>query len=151
MEHIFPSPLGLIRLCGGNTLTHIDLCAEGTVTASPCELFTEAERQILEYLDGKRQAFDLPFALLGTPFQLSIWNAARLIPYGETITYGELAQIIGKPRAARAVGNAMGANPLPLIVPCHRVLAADGIGGFSYGVDIKRTLLRLEGIIISNS
>ncbi len=151
MEHIFRSPIGLIRLCGGDTLTRIDLCAEGAVTASPDELFTEAERQILEYLDGKRQAFDLPFALSGTPFQLSIWNAARLVPYGETITYGELARLSGSPRAARAVGNALGANPLPLIVPCHRIVAAGGIGGFSFGVDIKRSLLRLEGIIISNS
>ena len=148
MEHTFRSPIGLIRLHGGDALTRIELCADGAVTASPSELFSEAERQILEYLDGKRQAFDLPFALLGTPFQLSVWNAARLVPYGETITYGELARLAGKPRAARAVGNAMGANPLPLIVPCHRVLAVGGIGGFSYGVDIKRTLLRLEGFVI---
>ena len=151
MEHIFRSPIGLIRLCGGDTLTRIDLCADSAATASPNELFTSAERQILEYLDGKRQAFDLPFAISGTSFQLSVWNAARLIPYGETVTYGELAQIIGKPRAARAVGNALGSNPLPLIVPCHRIVAAGGIGGFGFGVDIKRTLLRLEGVAISNS
>jgi O-6-methylguanine DNA methyltransferase len=89
--------------------------------------------------------FRVPLDLLGTPFQCAVWQALRDIPYGETWTYGELAQRLGRPRAVRAVGSANGANPVPIMVPCHRVVAAGSkLGGYSGGLDIKRRLLALE-------
>ncbi len=103
--------------------------------------------QLREYLAGTRTSFDLPLAPSGTPFQQRVWRALAEIPYGAVCGYGDLARHIGKPGAARAVGQANGANPLPIIIPCHRVIAADGsIGGYSSGVAIKRQLLALERI-----
>ncbi len=101
--------------------------------------------QLDEYFAGQRQAFDLPFALHGTEFQIAVWNAIRRIPYGEVRSYGEVAWMAGYPRAARAVGTACRKNPLLLIVPCHRVVASDGLGGYGGRPDIKRALLQLEG------
>jgi len=108
--------------------------------------FTGAVGQLQEYFAGVRRVFELTLAPQGTPFQLTVWQALRKIPYGETLSYGELAQRIGAPGAARAVGLANGANPLPIIVPCHRVIGADGsLTGFGGGLPIKRALLSLEG------
>ena len=101
--------------------------------------------QLDGYFAGRRQSFDLPFALYGTEFQVAVWNAIRRIPYGEVRTYGEVAWMAGYPRAARAVGTACRKNPLLLIVPCHRVVASDGLGGYGGRPDIKRAILRLEG------
>ncbi len=101
--------------------------------------------QLDEYFAGQRQSFDLPFALHGTEFQMAVWNAIRRIPYGEVRSYGEVAWMAGYPRAARAVGTACRKNSLLLIVPCHRVVASDGLGGYGGRPDIKRALLRLEG------
>jgi len=101
------------------------------------------------YFSGAAVSFkEIPLDLVsGTPFQQAVWRAATAIPYGECVSYGELAQRIGKPGAARAVGSALGANPVCLVVPCHRVLAANGnLGGFSAGLHWKRRLLNLEGI-----
>ena len=104
-----------------------------------------AETQLQTYFDGQLQRFDLPLQPAGTPFQGAVWQALARVPYGRTITYGELAALLGKPRAARAVGAALGRNPLPIIVPCHRVVGSDGsLTGFAGGVDIKRSLLALE-------
>ena len=103
--------------------------------------------QLPEYLAGRRDSFDLPLDLLGTPFQQRCWRALLQIPFGETRTYAELARAIGMaPGAARAVGQANGANPVPLIVPCHRVVASAGLGGYAGGLDLKRRLLELEGV-----
>ena len=105
----------------------------------------DAIRQLLEYLDGKRRSFDLDLDLRGTPFQLRVWRALQDIPYGETRSYGEVAAAIGQSGASRAVGMANGANPIPLIVPCHRVIAAGGrIGGYGGGVRLKQRLLAME-------
>jgi len=105
----------------------------------------DAVRQILEYLEGKRRRFELPLDLRGTPFQRSVWSALAAIPYGETRSYGEVARSIGRPRAVRAVGLANGANPVPLVVPCHRVIAAGGrLGGYGGGLELKRRLLAME-------
>lgn len=101
--------------------------------------------QLDEYFAGRRQSFDLPFSLHGTEFQLAVWNAIRRIPYGEVRSYGEVAWMAGYPRAARAVGTACKKNPLLLIVPCHRVVASEGLGGYGGRPDIKRALLKLEG------
>ncbi|MGH7888970.1 MAG: methylated-DNA--[protein]-cysteine S-methyltransferase, partial [Thermodesulfobacteriota bacterium] len=83
----------------------------------------------------------------GTPFQISVWGELLKIPYGTVTTYGEIAKRVGNPDGARAVGNAVGANPLPIIVPCHRVVASNGLGGYSGGMEIKKSLLRTEGIL----
>ncbi len=106
--------------------------------------FKTAEKQIKEYFSGERREFDLKTSLNGTPFQLSAWKALTEIPYGETISYGKQAEIIGNKKACRAIGSANGRNPLPIIIPCHRVIAKNGIGGFGGGVEIKKFLLDLE-------
>jgi len=100
------------------------------------------------YLSGKARSFDLPLDIEGrTPFQVKVWQVLRTIPYGRVRSYGWVARKIGKPRAARAVGAACGANPVPLLVPCHRVVAGDGsLGGFSGGLPNKKRLLKLEGV-----
>lgn len=104
-----------------------------------------AIKQILDYLDGKRRSFELEIDLRGTPFQLDVWNALRDIPFGETRTYTEIACAIGRPRAVRAVGAANGANPLSLVVPCHRVVASGGrLGGYGGGLPLKKKLLAME-------
>ncbi len=109
-------------------------------------LAEQAARQLTEYFNGERTAFDLPLDPAGTPFQKRVWMELTSVPFGETITYGELAERAGSPRACRAVGGAMGNNPIPIIIPCHRVLAAgNAIGGFTGGVDLKRMLLGIEG------
>ena len=103
-------------------------------------------QQLSEYFAGKRQAFDLPLALHGTEFQLAVWNELLRVPYGETITYGELARRIGRPSAIRAVGAANGANPIPVIVPCHRVIGSNGtLTGYGGGIERKQWLLAHEG------
>jgi O-6-methylguanine DNA methyltransferase len=101
--------------------------------------------QIIEYLGGKRREFDLPLDVRGTDFQHRVWDAVAAIPYGQTRTYAEVARMIGKPKAVRAVGAANGANPLPLVVPCHRVVGSDGsLTGYGGGLDVKRKLLEME-------
>jgi len=110
------------------------------------EPFRLAVTQLREYFAGARRRFELALAPRGTPFQLAVWQLLRTIPYGETLSYGEIARRLGRPEAARAVGLANGANPLPIIVPCHRVIGADGsLTGFGGGLPIKRALLHLEG------
>lgn len=108
-------------------------------------LFSEAFAQLRAYFAGELTRFDLPLWFDGTAFQNAVWSALRDIPYGETISYAELAGRIGRPTASRAVGAANGANPLPIVVPCHRVIGADGsLTGFGGGVETKRYLLRHE-------
>jgi methylated-DNA-[protein]-cysteine S-methyltransferase len=108
--------------------------------------FNEVALQLREYFDGKRREFDLPLVPAGTPFQQSVWNVLRTIPYGGTWSYLDVANAIGKPAACRAVGAANGANPLPIVVPCHRVIGVNGsLTGFGGGIDVKRRLLALEG------
>jgi methylated-DNA-[protein]-cysteine S-methyltransferase len=108
-------------------------------------IFAAAIAQLEEYFAGERREFSLPLQPVGTPFQKAVWAALRTIPYGATISYGELARRIGQPSAARAVGAANGANPLPIIVPCHRVIGADrSLTGFGGGLETKRFLLALE-------
>ena len=109
------------------------------------ELTAAARCEIAEFLRGKRRAFTVKIAPRGTDFQKRVWSALRRIPYGQTRSYGELAAAVGNPKASRAVGRANGANPLCLIVPCHRCIGADGsLTGFAYGEALKRRLLDLE-------
>jgi methylated-DNA-[protein]-cysteine S-methyltransferase len=105
----------------------------------------EAVAQLRQYFAGRRAEFDLPLAPQGTRFQLAVWRELRKIPYGQTISYGELARRIGNPKASRAVGSANGANQIPIVIPCHRVIAAGGkLGGFGGGLPVKEALLALE-------
>lgn len=101
--------------------------------------------QIYEYLEGKRHDFSIPLRLEGTEFRMKVWDEMRKIPYGETVTYKELARRIGSPDDCRAVANACGANPFPILIPCHRVVASGGkTGGYTGGLDIKLSLLEIE-------
>jgi len=112
-------------------------------------LMQEAVRQLTEYAAGERLWFDLPLMPAGTPFQQRVWEELQQIPRGQFCTYGQLAARLGKPGGARAVGRAVGANPIPVFIPCHRVLAAGGQpGGFRLGGELKLRLLELEGISI---
>ncbi len=105
----------------------------------------ETARQMHEYLRGERKEFELPLAPQGTPFQLSVWNALQQIPYGETRSYKDIACAIGNPKAVRAVGGANHHNPISFIIPCHRVIGADGsMVGYGGGLGLKKTLLDLE-------
>ena len=107
--------------------------------------FTDVCFQLEAYFAGELQGFNLPLQPRGTAFQESVWRALREIPYGETRSYGQLAASIGKPKASRAVGAANGVNPIPVIIPCHRVIAASGkLAGFGGGIELKRFLLGLE-------
>jgi len=107
----------------------------------------QAALQLGEYLAGQRQVFDFPLDLQGTPFQVAVWNCLLTIPYGETRSYAWVARAVGRPGAARAVGRAVGQNPVAIVVPCHRIIASDGtLGGYTGGLDVKRFLLRLEGL-----
>jgi O-6-methylguanine DNA methyltransferase len=108
-----------------------------------------ATAQLREYFSRIRRTFDLPLELRGTPFQTAVWEAVACIPYGEVTTYGEIAARLGRPDAARAVGAAVGANPLPIVIPCHRVIGADGsLTGYGGGLKVKAALLALEGVTI---
>jgi methylated-DNA-[protein]-cysteine S-methyltransferase len=113
--------------------------------AAPHGLLNEVRDQVGEYFRGDRTRFDLPIRLQGTPFQAAVWSALLDIPYGGTSTYAQIASRIGHPRAARAVGAANGRNPISIIVPCHRLVGADGgLTGYGWGVERKRWLLDLE-------
>ena len=116
------------------------------IQAEPPTPVRAAAEQIQQYLAGERRAFALTLRTTGTEFQRAVWHALGEIPYGETVSYAELAEMVGRPGACRAVGQANGRNPIPLILPCHRVIAAGGgLGGFGGGLELKRALLDLEG------
>jgi len=120
-------------------------CASGAVLREAYAPNRAAITQIVDYLEGKRHEFDLPLDLRGTAFQKQVWAALLEIPYGETRTYAEIARAVRRPRAVRAVGTANGANPVALVVPCHRVIAAGGkLGGYGGGLDLKARLLAME-------
>jgi methylated-DNA-[protein]-cysteine S-methyltransferase len=109
------------------------------------DAFADARAQLVEYFEGDRTSFELSLSPTGTPFQLRVWNALRTIPYAETASYSEVAAAIGSPRASRAVGLANGRNPIAIVIPCHRVIGADGsLVGYGGGLDRKRRLLELE-------
>lgn len=114
-------------------------------------VFEVLARELREYLRGERTSFGVPVSPQGTDFQRAVWRELLRVPHGSTVTYGELAAWVGRPGAARAVGGAVGANPIAILVPCHRVLpAGGGVGGFGPGPDWKRRLLALEGVYREN-
>ena len=148
----FQSPVGQLLLAGDDRGLHLISFAAGKHAIRPHpgwvenkEPFQETIRQLQAYFRGELQEFDLPLTLEGTPFQVRVWQSLRAIPYGRTISYGQLAHQIGQPNAARAVGLANGSNPIPIIVPCHRVIGANGkLTGFGGGLSLKQKLLSLE-------
>ena len=142
------TPIGALTLtASADAVTAVRFGAQGARDASA--LLDAAEAQLREYFAGTRRTFDLPLAPRGTAFQQRVWAALRAIPYGETCTYGELAAAIGSPSASRAVGMANHHNPIPIVIPCHRVIGANGtLTGYAGGLEIKRKLLALEGITI---
>lgn len=114
------------------------------------EKIAKYRNQLKEYLQGKRGEFDISFDIGGTDFQESVWEALRKIPYGKTCTYGEIAAKIGRPKAVRAVGSAIGANPVSIIIPCHRVISkSGGLAGFGGGLQVKQQLLKIEGVAMT--
>ena len=146
------SPIGDLLLAGHGDELEIIGFPEGKGRVEPksdwretASCFKEAEYQLGDYFIGKRKTFDLALKPSGTPFQLSVLDALKRIPYGQTVSYQDLARKIGRPGAVRAVGAANGRNPLPIVIPCHRVIGADGnLTGFGGGLAAKAFLLKLE-------
>lgn len=144
------TPIGRLKIEeDGEAITALHLCIDEVDKADEANnetsLLQETKNQLTEYFAGKRREFELPISLNGTDFQKKVWNALRNIPYGETLSYGEVAAKIGNPKASRAVGGANNKNPILIIVPCHRVIGADGsLVGFGCGLPAKEYLLALE-------
>ena len=147
------SPVGRLRLVSnGESLTAIEWEAlqSGTPEGEECsDVALEAcAYQLQEYFAGQRRSFELPLSPAGTAFQQNVWSALTDIPYGEVRSYRDIAESLDNPKAVRAVGAANGRNPLPIVVPCHRVIGSDGsLTGFAGGLEAKKILLRLEGSI----
>jgi methylated-DNA-[protein]-cysteine S-methyltransferase len=150
MTHTIPTPVGPVRLTAdARGLTGVFLADHPPDEPGKSPVLAEAARQLAEYFAGDRRSFDLPLALDGTPFQQAVWAELCRIPFGEAISYAELARRVGRPGASRAVGSANGRNRHALVVPCHRVIAADGtLGGYGGGPDRKEWLLRHEGVTV---
>src|SRR5260370_42593722 len=149
---MFESPVGPLLLAGdSNALRRVSFESSKRSALPQAEwkqnraAFAEVIRQLQAYFRGELKEFDLPLAMEGTDFQLRVWNELRAIRYGETISYAQLAERIGNPQAVRAVGLANGSNPIPIIVPCHRVIGSDGsLTGFGAGLSTERIPLQLE-------
>ena len=143
------TPLGPMALASEeNFITRLYLPGHPTprLASHPTPLLLEGERQLLEYLGGQRKTFDLPLNPQGTPFQRRVWRALEAIPWGETRTYRDIAQAVNYPRGFRAVGMANHHNPIPIFIPCHRVVGSDGsLTGYAGGLELKQALLALEG------
>lgn len=143
--YCFSTEIGMLTAVGEDGfLCRLDFKAgEPQKTDDP--LLKETAKQVKEYLAGERNQFELPLKPNGTPFQMKVWRALEAIPYGKTASYEEIAVVIGQPTAQRAVGNAVGGNPLLLIVPCHRIIKKNGeAGNFGAGKELKKHLLHLE-------
>jgi methylated-DNA-[protein]-cysteine S-methyltransferase len=146
------TPIGELLLAGEDNALSMIGFPKGSMRRDPEAdwIYNEkplanARQQLAEYFAGTRKNFDLPLKFHGTEFQVNVLKALQKIPYGETVSYGEIAKRIGKPKAVRAVGAANGRNPIPIVVPCHRVIGSGGdLTGFGGGLDTKEALLRLE-------
>lgn len=145
------TPIGKLRLREENgKIIAIEVSCAQSETEDRSEALMGACAEISEYFEGKRQSFSFPINTQGTEFQEKVWEKLKEVPFGQSTTYGELAQKIGHPSSARAVGNAVGKNPLLIVIPCHRVCRGNGkLGGFSAGTERKKALLKLEGIKVT--
>lgn len=148
IKHIglYPCPFGFFRIVEEeDAVVAIDVVKERQEEERPSEVTDWAARELHEYLEGERRAFTFPYRLVGTPFRLQVWKELEKVPYGETTTYKSLAEAIGRPGAYHAVGGAVGANPLSICVPCHRVIGTNGsLTGYAWGLPMKEALLELE-------
>lgn len=147
------TPMGWVRIAQqDDAIVGLEFCAAPEAlqhTATP--LLERAKHQLLEYMQADRTEFDLPLCPQGTPFQKRVWSALHQIPYGQTRSYRQVAEMIGQPTAMRAVGMANGKNPIPIIIPCHRVIGAGGkLVGYSGGLDKKTALLTLEHVNVGS-
>lgn len=152
-SHVLETPLGPMGLVLGmaGRLERLSFLEREAITLDECGLgphppaFRFIQRQLDDYFHGACQTFNIPLQLTGTPFQLSVWEELRTIPYGRKLTYTDLAIRLGDAKLARAVGNAAGQNPIAIIVPCHRLVGSEGhLGGYAAGIERKRALLDLE-------
>lgn len=151
-QFFYTSPIGEIGIVAlDNAITEIYFKKENqekNFTIEETPLLQKANRQLKEYFNGTRKNFDLPLAPKGTAFQQKVWNALRQIPYGETRSYKQIAEMVDIPKGSRAIGNANNKNPIAIVIPCHRVIGANGkLVGYAGGIDIKISLLQLENCI----
>ncbi|MDX1585237.1 MAG: methylated-DNA--[protein]-cysteine S-methyltransferase [Balneolaceae bacterium] len=152
-EFIIDSPIGKLTLTATDHaitgLAFVDEDNEASDSDTKPDLMMEAIRQLNAYFEGKREEFDLPLSPEGTDFQLRVWKKLQEIPYGSTTTYSQLSQKMGNPKAIRAIGRANGQNPIPIIIPCHRVIGANNdLVGYAGGIETKRWLLQHEGAVL---
>lgn len=145
---LYTTPIGVLTLQQeGQAITGIHFGRDESIhyEEQPSPLLSQAIQQLEEYFKGKRKRFSLPVAPGGTPFQRRVWDALCQVPYGKTCTYGQIARIIGQPKACRAVGMANHRNPIAIVIPCHRIIGANGsLTGYAGGLEIKEKLLELE-------
>lgn len=148
--YLFDTHLGRMALAGegaGITRLYLPGSPMPRLASRPTPVLEEGAAQLLAYLAGERKAFDLPLAPQGTPFQLRVWRALEDIPYGQTRSYRDIALAVDCPKGFRAVGMANNRNPIPIFIPCHRVVGADGsLVGYGGGLELKRALLTIEGV-----
>ena len=141
----YDSPIGLLEITADSEKVLSIIAVREKREDTSNALTRKTEEELKEYFSGLRRVFSVPVEINGTPFQKKVYNALVRIPYGKTVSYGKLAELAGSPKASRAVGQAVHRNPLLILVPCHRVISADGsLGGFALGTDIKKQLLKLE-------
>ena len=147
-ETVVASPIGALTLSSdGLSVTALRFGDHRSGLPS-CPVLEQAAGELTEYFSGARREFSVPLAPLGTPFRQSVWAELRAIPYGKTATYADIAARLGKPNACRAVGNANNHNPLPILIPCHRVIGKNGsLTRYAGGLTVKEALLHLEGAI----
>ena len=142
---LIQSPVGPLTLSGDAAALTAVSFGDALTESNSSPLLEQAARELEEYFAGKRQVFTIPLSPAGTPFQRQVWDALREIPYGRTSSYKDIALRIGNSNACRAVGMANNRNPLPILIPCHRVVGADGkLVGYAGGLEVKQTLLELE-------
>lgn len=143
---LLDSPLGALGILGEEAVERLILPGQPMprLAIQPTPVLSQAAEQLSAYFQGDLPAFDLPLAPQGTAFQMAVWDALQEIPYGEVRTYGEVARAIGRPKTYRAVGQANNRNPLPILIPCHRVVGTAGLTGYAGGLEAKSWLLDLE-------
>ena len=142
----YQSPFGLLKIgIADEKVILVGIVSKQDEAHQPTPLSAEVYHQLQEYFAGKRTVFTVPYTCNGTSFQQAVWAQIAKIPYGQTVTYKDIAQAIGKPRAFQATGRAVGANPLAIIIPCHRVIGSKGeLTGYAFGLEMKKSLLNLE-------
>ncbi|MGJ7036044.1 methylated-DNA--[protein]-cysteine S-methyltransferase [Anoxybacillus eryuanensis] len=143
----YESPIGWLQIVGTNDgIERIDVVEQGgDQNEKVAEPLMQSLEEIEQYFQKKRTSFSIPLRVSGTPFQMRVWEALQTIPYGQTVSYAYIAKQIGQPKAVRAVGNAVGNNPITIVIPCHRVIRTGGeLGGYAWGIERKKWLLEHE-------